>query len=127
MKFIAKEIELNNIAYNGKHLALCIFSKDPELLELIVSAYPIVTKSHTDPLYIAINGDLHRVVAFISKEANAYDGEVLNEKDLFWYDPKALHYHSKPEYFPLEKYLYIDKPGWISNEIKIRRRVYRIL
>lgn len=122
MEFIAKEIELNNSAYKGKHIALCIFSKDPELLELIVSAYPI-----NEPLYIQIKGNMYRVAAFISKEANAHDGEILNESDLFWCDPKALHYHSKPEYFPLEKYLYIEKPGWISNEVKIKRKVFRIL
>lgn len=127
MEFIAKEISLNNSAFNGKHICLCIFSEDTELLEMIVPTYPIVCSSQKKPIYTEINGKTHRVVAFISKDAKAHDGEVLIEDNLYWCDPKTLHYHSNPEYFPLKDYLYIENPSWIMGEVKIKRLVHRIL
>lgn len=145
MEYIAKDIEFNNRAYNGKHLCLCVFSEDPEQLEKIVASYPVtywvdpkVNHQIIDgrkypigetfiPMYTEIDGKNFRVLAFISKNADAVDGEVLKEEDLFWCDPKTLHTYSKTEYFPLKNLLFEQRSSVISAEIKIKRLVYRIL
>jgi hypothetical protein len=127
MEFIAKEIELNNSGYNGKRLALCIHSVEQELMASIVAAYPITCHSQKEPMYVKIDGKEYRVVAFLSKDATTFDGEVLKEDDLFWCDPKALHTNSKKEYFPIKKLLFTQRGEWISAYIYVKRVVYRIL
>ena len=140
MEFIAKNIDINY--EKGPHLCLCVHCDD---MDKLVASYPVTyaldpirqykvfdgrkyeIESLKQPLYTEINGKQFRVVCTISKYANSFDGEVLDVDRLFWCDPKALHYHSKKEYFPILQYLYEERPSVIMGEIQIKRIVERIL
>jgi hypothetical protein len=123
MEIIAKTFNFNVPFYKGPYLCLCIHCKD---MDKIVPAYP-VGGSNIVRIETEIDGKTFRAVAFISTDAKAFDGEVFKEEDVFWCDPKALHAHSKREYFPLKNLLFQERGGWIDSFIHIKRLVYRIL
>ena len=123
MEYIAKTFNFNVPFYEGPHLCLCVHGHE---MAKIVAAYPVGGKNIV-PIYTEINGKNFLAVAFMSKAAKAFEGEVFKQEDLFWCDPKALHYHSKPEYFPINDLLFQERGGWIDSDIHVKRIVERIL
>jgi hypothetical protein len=124
MEYIAKSLEFDVPFYKGPFLCLCVHSEEKELLESIYPAYPVTSLKDQ---WIELDGKRYRVVAFMSNDSNSVDGEVFNEADLFWCNPKALHSYSKKEYHPIKELLFTQRGGWISGNIHVKRLVYRIL
>lgn len=124
MKYIAKTINFDNSFYKGQHLCLCVFSEESELLESISSSYPLTLSKDQ---WVIIDNQRYRIVAFISDDANAREGEIFNEEDLFWCDPKTLLSYSKKEFFPIKELLFTERGGWIDIQIYVKRLVYKIV
>lgn len=124
MEYIAKTIEFDIPFYRGQFMCLCVYLEDMKLLEYIYPAYPVTSLKDQ---WINFNNKHYRIVAFMSKDSQSVDGEVFNETDLFWCDPKTMHPHCKQEFYPINELLFNQRGSWISNNIFVKRLIYRIL
>lgn len=93
-------------------------------MEKIQTTYPSLVKNK----FIKFEDKEFVIVAPVSNNATVKDGQKINEKVLFWCDPKVLIEFGIPSYFPFKKYLFVEeRPAWISGSICVKQKIERIV